>query len=186
MGNLVVFNGGLMRGQSAHWKLKGATYLEAVYTAPHYRLFSIGDRYPAMIRDDAQGISIAAELYYVSDELWPFIDNIEPPGLYRGPVELADGRMLEGMLGQEYFVSLNGVDISAYGGWADYPYRSSGVRVDKDPAELAFDLFVNGTLMRGLKLHDNLNQAPYLGVVRTAPLYRLHSIGAVHPGMYRL
>ena len=33
MGNLVVFNGGLMRGQSAHWKLKAATYIEAVYTA---------------------------------------------------------------------------------------------------------------------------------------------------------
>ena len=51
---------------------------------------------------------------------------------------------------------------------------------------LAFDLFVNGTLMRGLKLHENLKQAPYLGVSRTESRYRIHSIGDVHPGMYRL
>ena len=164
MGNLVVFNGGLMRGQSAHWKLKAATYIEAIYTAPCYRLYSIGDRYPAMLREDARGVSVAAELYYVPDEVWPYIDNIEPPGLYRGPVELADGRMLEGMLGQPPFVAKNGVDISDFGGWADYPFRSSGARIDKDPAELAFDLFVNGTLMRGLKLHQNLKHAPYLGL----------------------
>jgi gamma-glutamylcyclotransferase (GGCT)/AIG2-like uncharacterized protein YtfP len=186
MGNLVVFNGGLMRGQSAHWKLKGATFIEAVYTAPCYRLYSIGDRYPAMLRDDARGVAVAAELYFVPDEVWPFIDNIEPPGLYRGPVELADGRQLEGMLGQAHFVAVNGVDISDFGGWADYPQRAAGVRVDKDPGQLAFDLFVNGTLMRGLKLHENLKQAPYLGVYRSEPRYRLHSIGDVHPGMYRL
>jgi gamma-glutamylcyclotransferase (GGCT)/AIG2-like uncharacterized protein YtfP len=186
MGNLVVFNGGLMRGQSAHWKLKGATFLEAVYTAPRYRLYSIGDRYPAMLRDDARGVAIAAELYFVPDDVWPYIDNIEPPGLYRGPVELADGRLLEGMLGQERFVAKSGVDISDFGGWADYPVRGAGVRVDKDPADLAFDLFVNGTLMRGLKLHDNLKLAPYLGVARTEPRYRIHSIGDIHPGMYRL
>jgi len=186
VGNLVVFNGGLMRGQSAHWKLKKAVFVEAVQTAPRYRLFSIGDRYPAMVRDEARGVSLAAELYQVSEEAWPFIANIEAPGLYRGPVELSDGRVVEGMLGQERFVSRNGTDISSSGGWAHYPYRSAGVRTDRDPSELTFDLFVNGTLMRGLKLHENLKHAPYLGTYRTEPHYRLHSINDVHPGMYRL
>jgi gamma-glutamylcyclotransferase (GGCT)/AIG2-like uncharacterized protein YtfP len=186
LGTLIVFNGGLMRGQSAHWKLKGATFVAEVRTAPRYRLYSIGDRYPAMLREDARGVSVVAVLYYVPDEVWPYIDNIEPPGLYRGPVELADGRMLEGMLGQAPFVAKNGVDISDFGGWADYPFRSSGARIDKDPAVLAFDLFVNGTLMRGLKLHENLQHAPYLGATRTEARYHIHSIGDVHPGMYRL
>lgn len=186
MGNLVVFNGGLMRGQSAHWKLKGATFLEDVRTAPCYRLYSIGDRYPAMLRDDAGGASLAAELYHVPDDVWPRIDNIEPPGLYRGPVELLDGRMLEGMLGEPRFTLQNGTDISHYGGWADYPFRTGTARIDKDPDVLAFDLFVNGTLMRGLKLFPNLKLAPYLGTYRTEPHYRVHSIGDVHPGMYRL
>jgi gamma-glutamylcyclotransferase (GGCT)/AIG2-like uncharacterized protein YtfP len=186
MGDLVVFNGGLMRGQSAHWKLNAAIFLEEVQTAACYRLYSIGDRYPAMLRDDERGVSIAAELYNVPDAVWRYIDNIEPPGLYRGPVELADGRMVEGMLGRAAYIAMHGVDISHYGGWAAYPYRSPTVRVDKDPAVLSFDLFVNGTLMRGLELHGNLKRAPFLGVARTEPRYRIHSIGDRHPGMYRL
>ena len=67
MTNLVVFNGGLMRGQSAHWKLRGATFLEVVQTAPRYRLYSIGDRYPAMLRDEGYGTTITAELYDVPE-----------------------------------------------------------------------------------------------------------------------
>jgi gamma-glutamylcyclotransferase (GGCT)/AIG2-like uncharacterized protein YtfP len=47
-------------------------------------------------------------------------------------------------------------------------------------------LFVNGTLMRGLALHANLNGADFLGEVRTAPMYRLYSIGDVHPGMFEV
>jgi gamma-glutamylcyclotransferase (GGCT)/AIG2-like uncharacterized protein YtfP len=47
-------------------------------------------------------------------------------------------------------------------------------------------LFVNGTLMRGLKLNANLEGATFIGEFRTAPAYRIHSIGDVHPGMYRV
>lgn len=47
-------------------------------------------------------------------------------------------------------------------------------------------LFVNGTLMRGLALHHNLDGAEFLGEVKTAPKYRLHSIGDIHPGMYEV
>ncbi|MGC3962726.1 MAG: gamma-glutamylcyclotransferase [Rhodocyclaceae bacterium] len=47
-------------------------------------------------------------------------------------------------------------------------------------------LFVNGTLMRGLALHKNLEGAEFLGEFRTRPVYRLYSINDVHPGMYRV
>lgn len=47
-------------------------------------------------------------------------------------------------------------------------------------------LFVNGTLMRGLALHPNLDGAEFLGEFKTAPKYRLHSIDDVHPGMYKV
>lgn len=186
MGNFVVFNGGLMRGQSAHWKIKGAIFRENVQTAAAYRLYSINDRYPAMLRDDAKGVSIPAEMYEVADELWPQIEAIEPPGLYRGPLELADGRMVEGMLGEAAFVAEHGTDITSFGGWAAYPYRTPALRVDGDPAVPAFLLFVNGTLMRGLALNPNLKGSPFLGVAQTEPRYRIHSIGDRHPGMYRL
>jgi gamma-glutamylcyclotransferase (GGCT)/AIG2-like uncharacterized protein YtfP len=51
---------------------------------------------------------------------------------------------------------------------------------------VAFRLFVNGTLMRGLALHTNISGAVFLGECRTEPRYRVHSIDDVHPGMYRL
>lgn len=47
-------------------------------------------------------------------------------------------------------------------------------------------LFVNGTLMRGLKLHRNLNGALFLCETTTAPRYRLYSIGDRHPGMFEV
>jgi gamma-glutamylcyclotransferase (GGCT)/AIG2-like uncharacterized protein YtfP len=46
------------------------------------------------------------------------------------------------------------------------------------------DLFVNGTLMRGLALHENLAGAAFLGAFRTLPRYRLYSIDDIHPGMF--
>ena len=45
------------------------------------------------------------------------------------------------------------------------------------------ELFVNGTLMRGEELHRNLERARFVREARTAPRYRLYSIGDVHPGM---
>jgi gamma-glutamylcyclotransferase (GGCT)/AIG2-like uncharacterized protein YtfP len=50
---------------------------------------------------------------------------------------------------------------------------------------MAFELFVNGTLMRGLALHGNLAGAEFLGVACTAPVYRLYSIDDRHPGHVR-
>lgn len=186
MSNLVVFNGGLMRGQSAHWKLRGASFIGEVRTAPRYRLYSIGDRYPAMLRDDAAGVSIAAELYLVPDDVWARVDNIEPPGLYRGPVELIDGRVIDGMLGEPRFTLKNGADISGYESWADYPYRTGTARMDKDPDDLAFELMVFGAHMRGMARHAAMGGAPYLGVYRTEARYRIHTVRDVHPGLYRL
>lgn len=51
---------------------------------------------------------------------------------------------------------------------------------------MSFDLFVNGTLMRGLALHDNLDGAEFLGAFRTAPRYRVYSIDDRHPGMFEV
>jgi gamma-glutamylcyclotransferase (GGCT)/AIG2-like uncharacterized protein YtfP len=51
---------------------------------------------------------------------------------------------------------------------------------------VSFELFVNGTLMRGLALHANLAGAEFLGERRTAPIYRLYSIDDRHPGMFEV
>jgi gamma-glutamylcyclotransferase (GGCT)/AIG2-like uncharacterized protein YtfP len=54
----------------------------------------------------------------------------------------------------------------------------------KEASAVSFDLFVNGTLMRGLPLHRNLAGAEFLEITRTAPRYRLYSIADRHPGMF--
>ena len=51
---------------------------------------------------------------------------------------------------------------------------------------MAFELFVNGTLMRGLALHENLDGAEFLGAFTTEPCYRLYSIDDIHPGMFKV
>jgi gamma-glutamylcyclotransferase (GGCT)/AIG2-like uncharacterized protein YtfP len=118
---LVVFNGAVMRDEPHHENLSGATFIEEVRTAPVYRLFSIGDRYPAMIHDAEAGESIWAELYEVPDEVWPRIRDAEPPGLYRGRVVLDDAREVEGMLGEQAIIeSEEATDITRYGGWRAY------------------------------------------------------------------
>jgi gamma-glutamylcyclotransferase (GGCT)/AIG2-like uncharacterized protein YtfP len=182
----LVVNGGLMRGQTAHWRLKGGTFVAEVQTAPRYRLYSLDDRYPGLLRDEERGVTIRSELYELSDELWAKVVAGEPPGLYCGEIELADGRVVPGILGEASYVARYGADISEYGGWAAYPRRARTVLAEMDPQATGFALFVNGTLMRGLQLHANLQGAPFLGERRTEPRYRIHSIGDLHPGMYRL
>ena len=51
---------------------------------------------------------------------------------------------------------------------------------------MAIELFVNGTLMRGLTLHKNLDGANFLGEFHTLPIYRLYSIDDIHPGMFEV
>ena len=51
---------------------------------------------------------------------------------------------------------------------------------------MSVTLFVNGTLMRGLALHSNLDGAEFLGEALTIPQYRIYSIDDIHPGMFEL
>ena len=67
-------NGTLMRGLELHANLAGAEFLGEFRTAPHYRLFSIGDRHPGMFRVGSGGISVAGELYRLPDEVWERVE----------------------------------------------------------------------------------------------------------------
>jgi len=57
--------------------------------------------------------------------------------------------------------------------------------ISSEPQD-AFILFVNGTLMRGLALHANLDGATFVAEACTAACYRLFAIDDVHPGMYEV
>jgi gamma-glutamylcyclotransferase (GGCT)/AIG2-like uncharacterized protein YtfP len=115
---LFVVYGTFMRGQPGHANLEGARFVEAVETAPRYRLFEVDGRWPALVDDDG-GVAIAAELYEVEPAHVARLAEIEPPGWSRAPVELADGRTVEAFLGAQALRD-RGTDVSAHGGWAAY------------------------------------------------------------------
>lgn len=117
---LLFVNGTLMRGLGLHANLEGAEFLESPRTAPVYRLYSIGDVHPGMFEVAEGGVSVAGELYAVPDEVWQRIEAGEPPGLYRGPVKLADGRVVPGILFPRELAEGHHRDISGYGDWRAY------------------------------------------------------------------
>ena len=113
-------NGTLMRGLALHHNLDGAEFMGAFHTAPNYRLYSIGDVHPGMFEVSAGGVSVAGEIYRMSDEIWRRVEAGEPPHLYRGPVRLSDGRFVDGILFPRALAEGRHKDISEFGGWRAY------------------------------------------------------------------
>jgi len=113
-------NGTLMRGLELHANLTGAEFLGAFRTAPRYRLYSIGDRHPGMFEVPAGGVAVEGELYRLPPDVWHRVHAGEPPGLYRGPVTLADDRTVDGILFPRELAEGCHREISQYGGWREY------------------------------------------------------------------
>lgn len=120
MATLLFVNGTLMRGLKLHANLAGATFVGEFRTAPKYRVYSIGDIHPGMFEVAEGGISVPGELYELPDEVWQRVHAGEPPNLYRGPVELADGRVVPGILFPREIAEAGHRDITEFGGWREY------------------------------------------------------------------
>lgn len=118
--DLLFVNGTLMRGLALHANLAGAELVEAVRTAPRYRIHSIDDVHPGMYEVESGGVSVDGELYRVSEDIWRRVEAGEPEHLYRGPVHLEDGRVVPGILYPRDRIQATHRDISAYGGWRRY------------------------------------------------------------------
>ena len=118
---LLFVNGTLMRGLELHENLAGAEFLEQTTTAPRYRVHSIDDVHPGMYEVGAGegGASISGELYRVPADVLQRVLDGEPDGLYRGPVELADGRRVPGILYPREMAGAH-PEITNYGGWRQY------------------------------------------------------------------
>ena len=120
---LLAVNGTLMRGLELNPNMlaAGATFVREDKTAACYRIFSIGDRHPAMLRTTTtgDGTRVALELWDVpADGLAKILVN-EPPGLAVGKVVLDDGTVVLGVLG-EPFLCEGQREITALGGWRAY------------------------------------------------------------------
>jgi len=118
---LLAVNGTLMRGLELNGNMlaAGATFVRESRTAPVYRLWSIDDRHPAMVRVAAGGASIAVEVWSVPPAGLAAILLQEPPGLCVGRVRLADGEDVLGVLGEPALCD-GQREITQYGGWRAY------------------------------------------------------------------
>jgi hypothetical protein len=114
-------NGTLMRGLALNPNLigVGATFVREAFTEPAYRLWSIGDVHPAMVRVRKGGVVIAVELWQVPAAGLVTLLEQEPPGLSIGKVRLEDGRVVLGVLGEPILCE-HQLEITEWGGWRAY------------------------------------------------------------------
>jgi hypothetical protein len=118
---LLAINGTLMRGLELNANLvdAGATFVREDETDACYRIWTIDDRHPAMLRTPGEGARVAVELWEMPAEGLASILLSEPPGLSIGKVVLRDGSIVLGVLG-EPFLCEGQREITAYGGWRAY------------------------------------------------------------------
>jgi hypothetical protein len=114
-------NGTLMQGLELNGNLQavGAIFVQEISTAPIYRLWSIGDRHPAMIRVSSGGKAISLEVWSVPVVGLSQILLQEPAGLCIGKVILANSQEVLGVLG-EPFLCEGQKEITEFGGWRNY------------------------------------------------------------------
>ena len=114
-------NGTLMLGLELNGNLQqvGAEFGYATTTAPIYRLWSIDDRHPAMMRVSQGGAAIAIEIWSLPLAGLAQILHQEPAGLCIGKIKLADNSEVLGVLG-EPFLCEGQQEITHFGGWRNY------------------------------------------------------------------
>jgi hypothetical protein len=124
-------NGTLMRGLELNDNLQqvGAVFVLEIATAPIYRLWSIFDRHPAMMRVSAGGQSIELEIWSVPVTGLAKILQQEPAGLCIGKIKLADNREVLGVLG-EPFLCEGQQEITKFGGWRNYIKSKENISID--------------------------------------------------------
>ncbi len=118
---LLAVNGTLMRGLELNPNMvaAGATFVAEAKTAACYRIWSIGDRHPGMVRTRGPSGTVALELWSVPPDGLAGVLLREPAGLAIGKVLLDDGREVLGVLAEPWLTE-GEREITQYGGWRAY------------------------------------------------------------------
>ena len=101
----------------------GAQFVRETATAPEYRIWSIGDRHPAMMRFPSGGTAIQLEIWSVPRSGLASVLLAEPAGLAIGKVLLAAAEVL-GVLGEAWLCE-GQREITEFGGWRGYIARQN-------------------------------------------------------------
>lgn len=117
-GKLFFICGSALRGQPDHGNLGSARFVGDAWTAPKYRMVSVNGVHPGIYEIGSGGISIAGELYDLTDAQYRKLISAEPSDLYESAVELLDGSKVSAMLYPRELAALHGFqDISRFGSW---------------------------------------------------------------------
>ncbi len=118
---LLAVNGTLMRGLELNPNLiaVGATFVRETTTEPCYRIWSINDRHPGMVRVREGGVAVAVEVWAVPPAGLAEVLLREPPGLSIGKVKLSDGEVVLGVLAEPILCE-GQREITQHGGWRAY------------------------------------------------------------------
>jgi hypothetical protein len=134
---LIAVNGTLMRGLELEPNLVnlGATFVREDRTEPAYRLYSVNDVHPAMVRLPANetngGVTVAVEIWSVPADGVATLLSKEPPGLSIGKVKLQNGTTILGVLAEPALV-VGKKDISNFdGSWREYIAQTGMQLIDK-------------------------------------------------------
>jgi len=121
---LLAVNGTLMRGLELNQNLiaAGATFVREAHTEPAFRLWTIHDRHPAMVRVKTGGGAVAVEVWSVPPAGLASILLKEPAGLSIGKVKLADESEVLGVLAEPVLCESQ-KEITQFGGWRAYIAR---------------------------------------------------------------
>lgn len=133
---LIAVNGTLMRGLELEPNLVnlGATFVREDRTEPAYRLYSVNDIHPAMVRLPANatnGVPVAVEIWSVPADGVATLLSKEPPGLSIGKIKLQNGTTMLGVLAEPALV-VGRKDISNFdGSWREYIAQTGIQLIDK-------------------------------------------------------
>ncbi|WP_267223531.1 allophanate hydrolase-related protein [Dyella silvae] len=118
---LLAVNGTLMRGLGLNHNMRAAhgEYVREDHTDACYRIWSIGDRHPGMIRVPHGGTTVALELWELPMASLGELLLSEPAGLSIGKVTLASGEQVLGVLAEPWLLE-GQKEISQLGGWRAY------------------------------------------------------------------
>jgi gamma-glutamylcyclotransferase (GGCT)/AIG2-like uncharacterized protein YtfP len=118
---ILAVNGTLMRGLELNARMleAGGKFISEARTADLYRLWSVHDQYPGMVRVDQGGASIEIELWELSGEGVAQLVAAEPEGLCLGKILLDTGQTVPGILAESYILA-GCQEITHFGGWRKF------------------------------------------------------------------
>lgn len=98
----------------------GLTFIRAARTAPRYRLYSIDDRFAALVEVDDGGVSVSGELCDLADDRAAVLLRDEPAGVEQRQVVLEGGETALGPVATTDMLPHGARDISSHRGFAAY------------------------------------------------------------------